>query len=439
VSTSTAEAADARQPRFRDSLRQLPPRVWIVSAGILVNRAGNFLPVFIVLYLVDKQHQSPAAAGLVLGAAGLGNVLGNTIGGHLADRIGRRWTMTLSAFTTAGLTACIPQVTNLVALVGMVGMVGTASQIYRPAAAALLVDGLEYQRRLAAAGLYRFGMNVGAAAAGVLGGLLATHSFSWLFYDNAIASLAFGVIIALLVRDPARGAGRADQQGPADRADQQGPEQSTVKAGYLTILADRRLRRFLAMTFIAEFVYIQSAVGLPLHITSIGLSAADYGLLIGLNGVLVVLFELPITGAVSRRRPEYIIALGNVFTGAGLALTIFAGTMFWLAATVVLWTAGEMLYASMSAAYLGGLPLPHLVGRYQGLYGATITAGTGLGPLIGGLAYASSPKAFWALVGVTGLWSAQLALPQRRRRTTPADLALAPAEGGPHLDQSIPP
>jgi MFS family permease len=438
VSTSSAEAADARQPRFRDSLRQLPPRVWIVSGGILVNRAGNFLPVFIVLYLVDKQHHSPAAAGLVLGVAGLGNVLGNTIGGHLADRIGRRWTMTLSAFTTAGLTACVPRVTNLVALVGLVGLVGTASQIYRPAAAALLVDGLHPQRRRAAPSLYRLGMNVGAAAAGVLGGLLAAHSFSWLFYDNAIGSAAFGVIIAVLVRDPARGAARTDQQGPAGPAEERGREEPTVKAGYLTVLADRRLRRFLLMTFVAEFVYIQSAVGLPLHITGAGLSVADYGLLIGLNGVLVVLFELPITGAVSRRRPEYVIALGNVFTGVGLALTIFAGTMFWLAATVVLWTAGEMLYASMSAAYLGGLSPPHLVGRYQGLYGATITAGTGLGPLIGGLVYAASPKAFWVLVGVTGLWSAQLALPQRRRRTTRAGPALAPEEGGAHLDQSIP-
>jgi MFS family permease len=449
------------EPRFRDTLRQLPSRVWIVSAGILVNRTGNFLPVFIVLYLVDKQHHSPAAAGLVLGASGLGNVLGNAIGGHLADRIGRRWTITLSAVTTAGLTACVPLVSNLAAIVGLVGLVGTAAQVYRPAAGALLVDGLDHQRRLAASGLFRFAMNVGAAVAGVAGGLLAAHSFAWLFYGNAIGSLAFGVITALLVRDPPRAGAPAAPaaEQPAD----QPANQSPAGTGYLAILGDRRVRRFLAMTFVAEFVYIQSTVGLPLHVTASGLSAADYGILIGLNGLLVVLFELPITGAVSRRRPEYVIALGNVFTGVGLALTIFAGSMVWLSATVVLWTAGEMLYASMSAAYLGGLAPPHLVGRYQGLYGATITAGTGLGPLIGGLVYASSPKAFWVLVGVTGLWSAQLSLPSRQRasrqrasrqrpdqqrvsrrqadRRRPGSAAsppLAPAEGGSPIDQSAP-
>lgn len=430
MNTNAAEAAGTREPRFRDSLRQLPPRVWIVSAGNLVNRTGNFLPVFIVLYLVSKHH-SPGVAGLVLGASGLGNVLGNALGGHLADRIGRRWTMTLSAFATAGLTACVPLVANLVALVGLVGVVGTASQVYRPAAAALLVDGMDHQQRLAASGLFRFGMNVGAAVGGVLGGLLAARSFSWLFYGNAIASLAFGVITVLLVRDATR---RADQ--PERRE----PEKHASQAGYLAALADRRLRRFLAMTIVAEFVYIQSTVGLPLHVTNVGLSAADYGLLIGLNGLLVVLFELPVTGAVSRRRPEYVLALGNVFTGVGLALTVFANSLVWLSATVLLWTAGEMLYASMAAAYLGGLPPSHLVGRYQGLYGAAITAGTGLGPLIGGLVYASSTTAFWVLVGVTGLWSAQLCLPPRRRGTAAPPAAvplLASTEGGARIDRSI--
>ena len=408
--SANATEASGHPPRFRDSLRQLPPRVWIVSVGNLINRMGSFLPIFIVLYVVSKHH-SPGIAGLVLGASGVGNVLGNAIGGHLADRIGRRWTMGLSAFATAGLTACVPLVANLVAFVGLVGLVGTASQVYRPAGAALLVDGLDHQRRLAAAGIYRFGMNVGAAAGGALGGLVAAHSYSWLFYGNAIASLAFGVITVALVRDPPR-------HGDA-KASRREPEKPAARPGYLAALTNRRLRRFLMMTFVAEFVYIQSTVGLPLHVTSVGLSTVDYGLLMGLNGLLVVVFELFITGAVARRRPGYVLAIGNVFTGAGLALTAFADSMGWLAATVLLWTAGEMLYSSMAAAYLGDLSPAHLVGRYQGLYGAAITAGTGLGPLIGGLVYAYSTTAFWVVVAVTGMWSAQLCLPPPRRRRQP--------------------
>ena len=134
------------------------------------------------------------------------------------------------------------------------------------------------------------------------------------------------------------------------------------------------------MTLVAEFVYIQSTVGLPLHVSAVGLSAADFGLLIGLNGLLVLVFELPITGVVSRHRPEYVLAIGNLLIGAGLALTGFATDMVWLSATVLIWTLGEMMYCSVANAYLGGLAPPGMVGRYQGLYGAAYTSGYGRRP-----------------------------------------------------------
>jgi MFS family permease len=406
---STAAAAHDDEPRFRDTVRGLPPRVWIVSLGILVNRAGNFLPVFIVLYLTT-QHYSPGAAGLVLAAAGLGNVLGNTVGGHLADRLGRRWTIVLSGCATAGLTAAIPMLATLPSIITAVGLVGAASQVYRPAAGALLVDSVTTsQQRVAAFAVFRFAMNIGAAAGGALGGLLAATSYTWLFLANALACLLFAAIAALLLRDVPRSNSR---KGLASEAKE--------KAAYRQVIADRRLLRFLVMTFVAEFVYIQSTVGLPLHVHAVGLTAASFGLLIGLNGLLVLVFELPITGAVSRRRPEYVLAIGNLLTGVGLALTGFATGMVLLCALVLMWTLGEMMYSSMANAYIGGLAPPSMVGRYQGLYGAVVTLGTGIGAPIGGVIYAGNPWALWTLIGIAGLLSAQLCLPTRRSPATVA-------------------
>ena len=396
---STAPGAD--EPRFRDALRTLPGRVWIVSLGILVNRVGNFLPVFIVLYLTGRGY-SAGAAGLVLGVSGLGNVLGNTLGGYLADRLGRRWTIVLSAVTTAGLTATVPSLGSFPVIVAVVGLIGVTSQIYRPAAAAVLLDSVTTnQQRLAAFGVFRFAMNVGAALGGVIGGVLASTSYVELFLGNAAACLLFGVVVAVLLRDA-----RAPRSAPS------GPSERSV--GYRLALADRTLVRFLLMTVVAEFVYIQSTVGLPLHVTDVGLSARDFGLLIGLNGLLVLLLELPITGAVSRYRPEYVLAAGNLLVGVGLALTGFTTGMALLSATVLMWTLGEMLSSSVAAAYLGSLTPPGMIGRYQGLYGAAYTIGTGAGPLVGGAVYAIGPWALWAIVGAAGLLSARLCLPRRR-------------------------
>ena len=405
MSTAPAKRSDVDEPRFRDALRGLPVRVWIISLGILVNQVGNFLPVFIVLYLTGRGH-SAGAAGFVLGVSGVGKVLGNAVGGHLADKIGRRWTIVLSAVTTAGLTAVVPFLVPLPLIVTVVGLIGVTSQIYRPAAAAVLVDSVAAtnQQRLAAFGVFRFAINVGAALGGVIGGVLASTSYVELFLVNAVACLLFGVVVALLLRDaPQAQSGEDDTDTKADRT-----------MGYRQVLADRTLMRFLLMTVFAEFVYIQSTVGLPLHVSDVGLSERDFGLLIGLNGLLVLALELPITGAVSRYRPESVLAIGNLITGVGLALTGFTSSMVLLAATVLIWTLGEMMNSSISQAYVGSLAPPQMVGRYQGLHGVAYTIGTGAGPIIGGAVYAFGPWALWALVGVAGLVSAQLSLPRRR-------------------------
>ena len=87
----------------------------------------------------------------MLGASGLGTVLGNPVGGYLADKIGRRWTIVLSAVPTAGLTAMVPSLGPLPSFVVVVGLIGVTSQVYRPAAAAVLIDSVTTdQQRLAA-------------------------------------------------------------------------------------------------------------------------------------------------------------------------------------------------------------------------------------------------------------------------------------------------
>ncbi|MGX1547827.1 MFS transporter, partial [Streptomyces adustus] len=400
MSTKTADRARGGEPRFRDTLRGLPRRVWIISLGNLILQAGSFLPVFIVLYVTQHGH-SAGAAGLVLGAAGLGRVLGNVIGGHLTDTIGRRWAILLSVVATSGLTASVPFLGPIPAIVAVVGFIGLVSQIYRPAMAAVLIDSVTSARqRLAAFGVLRFAQNIGSTLGGVLGGVLASISYAGLFLAEAGALLLFGVIVAVLLRDAPQH--RSDSDVDKTRSD------PTVR--YRQVLADRVLVRFLLMTVFSMFAYIQTAVGLPLHVTDVGLSARDFGLLMGLNGLLVVLLELPITSVISRYRPEYVLAVANLLTCGGLALSGFTEGMALLAATVVIWTFGEMAYSSVVQAHLASLTPPGMVGRYQGLYGAAYALGTGAGPVVGAAVYAVGPWVLWIVVGVLGVVGAQLSL-----------------------------
>ena len=255
----------------------------------------------------------------------------------------------------------MPSLGPLPTIVAVVGLIGVTSQIYRPAAAAVLLDSVSTnQQRLAAFAVFRFAMNIGAALGGVIGGVLASTSYAELFLGNAAACLLFGVVVAVLLRDAPHP--RSDQDDAETQADQ--------AVGYRQALADRALVRFLLMTVVGEFVYIQSTVGLPLHVSDVGLSARDFGLLIGLNGLVVLVLELPTTGVVSRYRPEYVLAIGNLLIGAGLALTGFMNGMVLLSATVLIWTLGEMMSSSVAAGLPGksdsaadGRALPGVVRR----------------------------------------------------------------------------
>src|SRR5689334_1401993 len=79
----------------------LPHLVRALAATHLVSRAGGLVRSFLVLYLTQEQQLSPATAGAVVAAVGVGDVGSQLLGGWLGDRIGRRNTMLVGFLGTA--------------------------------------------------------------------------------------------------------------------------------------------------------------------------------------------------------------------------------------------------------------------------------------------------------------------------------------------------
>jgi MFS family permease len=79
-----------------------------------------------------------------------------------------------------------------------------------------------------------------------------------------------------------------------------------------------------------------------------------------------------------------------------------------LAATVVVWTVGEMAAAPMSSAYVAELSPVRLRGRYQGAYGSTFALSHILAPAVGTWLYARSPEGIWLVCGAVSVLSAAL-------------------------------
>jgi MFS family permease len=144
-----------------------------------------------------------------------------------------------------------------------------------------------------------------------------------------------------------------------------------------------------------------------------GLTPADFGLLLSLNGILVVLLELPISSLTMRRPPKHMLAIGFLLVGLGFGLTALADTFALLAVTVVIWTLGEMVAAPVGYAFVADIAPEHLRGRYQGLYGLFWGTGSVTGPALGTLLFTASVTGLWVLCGALGLLAAILVLAVR--------------------------
>jgi MFS family permease len=270
-------------------------------------------------------------------------------------------------------------------------------------------------QRVTAFAVLRLVENVAFAGGIALGGFLANSSFLWLFFGDAASSVVFGAVAVLALPEGHRTSRRDEAE----------------RGGYRILLKDRNFVLFLGATVLLAFVYFQQQATLPLHVRRSGLTNADFGLLLSLNGLLVVLFELPLSSVTMRHAGRKVIAIGFLLVGLGFGLTAVAHSMALLAMTVAIWTIGEMIAAPVSYAYVADIAPEHMRGRYQGLYGLVFSSGAIFGPAMGTFLFQRGEAGFWALCGTLGLAAALLVLGGQRARPETADDTPLESNGSP--------
>ncbi len=361
------EAAEGGVRAFLSShFGRLPRAFWVVWSGVLVTRMGTMVVPFLALYLTTEQHMSPASAGLVVTAVGVGGISAQFVGGLLADVWGRRTTFAIGPIAAAIALLALGYVEGLPLTLAMAFLSGLALQLYQPAAGAVIADVVDPEDRPRAYGLVYWAVNVGFSVAAVLGGVLARHGFWWLFWIDSLTCLAFGLLVwRFLPRD-------------------EGPGRDRSQAGsYRQVFADRVMVAYALLLLVHVSVQFQVSSTLPLAMSADGLSPTEYGLAVAVNGVLVVLLQPFVVKRLAGYDRSAVIAAGAFLIGAGYGLTAFAETVVAYAATTAIWTLGEIAVAAVVQTVVAELAPPELRGRYLGLFGAVYALGAVVAPMWG--------------------------------------------------------
>lgn len=375
-------------------LRSLPRAAWILFLGTFVNRFGSFVMPFLAIYLT-RGGFSATQAGVAVSAYGGGHMCASMIGGYLADRIGRRHTIALSMLGSSVMMMALSQARTYPLILTFTFLVGLLGEFYRPAASALLGDLVEPEQRVVAFGMYRFAINLGFALGPATAGFLANRSFFYLFAGDAATSFVYGVVAISALPHGFRSAASAEKPAEAWRV----------------AFSDRAFMLFLAASLCVTCVEFQLHSTVPLYITHLGYTPATYGMLMSINGIMIVTLELILISWTQGLARRPLISLGYALTAIGIALTGFVTAVPALAATVVIWTVGEMVFAPVTGAFVADLAPERYRGRYMGLWHSTWSAGMLLGPTLGTLIYAHNPLALWIGclgMGVLAAWFAMM-------------------------------
>lgn len=378
---------------MRADVASMPHAAWMVFLGTLINRFGTFLIPFLVLYLTRQGH-SIAAAGAAIAAYGAGAFGSSLIGGYLADHLGRRNTIALSMFSSAGLIVALAYATQFRFIVVLAALVGFSAELYRPASSALLADLVPPEQQVTAFAVYRLAINVGAAVGPAVGGFVADRSFFALFVADAVTSAGFGLLALIALPHGVRSDRSTEKRGEATRS----------------VINDRGFMLFLLAMFLGGLVYMQFTVTLPLHVRDSGFSNAVYGGLLSLNGIVVVVLELPIVAYTQRAKTMRAVSLGLLLLGAGYGMYAFSATIPLMAAAVLVWTLGEIVQAPVATAFIALRSPDHLRGRYQAAAGLIFSSAAIVAALLGAWVYAASPNTLWVACFVTAAAAAALVL-----------------------------
>jgi predicted MFS family arabinose efflux permease len=324
---------------------------------------------FLSLYLTKSLGLSVSQAGGLISLYGLGSLAGAWMGGWLSDRIGSVRTQQLSLFVSGALFLGFLGLESYLLLATLIFLLSVAAEAFRPAVMTSMAERAPEASQARCFALLRLAANLGMAVGPAAGGFLALLDYSWLFLADALTCFAAGALLARSLKAPP--------------GDQTGHEKSRGEARR-SPWNDPPFLGLLALVFLLAVVIFQIFSTMPIYLNrAYGLREDGIGLVLALNGTLIVLFEMVLIHWAEGRDRMRLAGLGCFIFCAGFALMPLGSSAAFAAFTVVIWTTGEMLALPLMNAAVAARSTPGTRGRYMGLYTMSFSLAFIVAPIVG--------------------------------------------------------
>jgi MFS family permease len=412
VSTNTESASWLSRvwAAYLAPFRGLPREVWYLSIVMFINRSGSMVLPFLTLYANKVLGYSVESAGTMVAWFGLGSCLGAFSGGWLVSRFGSL-RVQITAFCCSALGFVIlSQITSYVWFSVTLFLMSIAGEAFRPANAAAIADYSPPEVHPRAYALNRLASNFGFSIGPPLGGWISTFSYFWLFQIDAATCFLAAVAILFLFR------GRVIKQ-------RFGHESAETDEPRRNPWTDVWFLGFLGMTLLTYIIFFQLVSTYSLYLADeYRLPNWEIGVLLGMNTMGVVLFEMLLVNYLLEYSKLHLIACGSFLMCLGMSALVFGQGFWFAAAAVVVWTVGEMLAMPQAMAFVAAYAGSRNRGRYMGAYTTAISGSFVGSALVGGYCYGIDPNLIWyvglamSVIGLVGFLSLARSYQRRQRK-----------------------
>lgn len=399
---------------YQRAYRGLSPSVWLLAVVMLINRCGTMVLPFMTLYLTQKLHYSVTQAGTVMAVYGAGAFVGTYLGGRLTDRIGF-YAIQVFSLLAGGMALILLQfVTDFHLLCGSVFMFTLLGDTFRPANQAAIAYYSDVETRTRAFSFNRLAINLGWAVGGGLGGWLASIQYSLLFWVDGLTCLAAGIVLWRFLPIPI--------ESPADRQTGSMTEQSPTQPVLPNLLPHRDpfFIAFVVCNTLYLIAFMQLFTIVPLFFKErLHISEGSIGLLMTLNGLLVVAIEMALVYKVEEQKRSQIdlIVLGVLLTAVSYAVLALSGFQnnYSLSSAgpviallyILFVTFSEMLVMPFLQSFTVERASPATRGQYLALYAMGGALAQTAAPALGSLVVATAGfSVHWLSISGVSLLSA---------------------------------
>ncbi|MEH6536375.1 MAG: MFS transporter [Psychroserpens sp.] len=340
---------------YVDTFRGLSKEVWWLALITLINRAGTMVIPFLSLYLTENLKFTFSDVGWIMSAFGLGSVVGTWIGGKLTDKIGYYKVMVRSLLSTGVLFIALQFLNTFTSICIGIFLVMVVADTFRPAMYVAMSAYSKPENKTRSVTLIRLAINLGFSAGPAVGGLIITTiGYGGLFWIDGITCI-LATILLVKVLNP-------KVTKPLDEFKVDNPK---------SVYKDKPFWMFFVAMVLFGVIFLQYFSTMPLYYKDVhALSEFEIGLLLGLNGLVIFILEMPLIKWLesSRFTKTGLMLFGAILVGISFIILTFTSWIGILVIGMLFMTIGEMITFPFSNSFAIQRAKRGNQGEYMAMY-----------------------------------------------------------------------